>query len=154
VPTPSTAAPSPASASPSAAVGTSCTTGQLTVSFEPGQGAAGTQFSAVRFRNRSETACTLQGYPGVSLLDARRTQIGRPASRIGGSAPTIRLGAGDVATATFSVTPAACDSVPAPSAFVRVFPPGERADVVLPASVPVCEPAIRPVHPGTQASAG
>jgi hypothetical protein len=123
------------------------------VTFEATQGAAGTEFSAIRFRNRSETACTLRGYPGVSLLDGRRQQIGQPATRVNGSGSAVEVSPGDVATATFSVTPAACQDGASTSAFVRVFPPGERADVVLPAQVPVCRPAIRPVHAGTVASA-
>jgi hypothetical protein len=92
----------------------------------------------------------LRGYPGVSLLDRNHRQIGRPAERAEGTAPIVVLAPGQTATAAFSVGPAACgDSLPPESAYLRVFPPGNRDELVVPASVLPCGPRIRPVHPGS-----
>jgi hypothetical protein len=92
----------------------------------------------------------LRGYPGVSLLDKNHRQIGQPAERAEGTAPIVVLAPGQTATAAFSVGPAACgDSLPPESAYLRVFPPGNRDELVVPASVLPCGPRIRPVHPGS-----
>lgn len=146
---PNSTAPSPASTG-AAEAGAACGTSQLGVRQTEGQGAAGTEYSGITFTNRSGSTCTLQGYPGVSLLDAQRRQMGQPATRVHASDPVVVLAPGQSATASFSVSPAACasSSLPAKSAYLRVFPPGQRADVVVTAQVFACAPQIRPVHQG------
>jgi hypothetical protein len=145
-----TGTPSPPSSAETPS-GSACATSQLTVEQTEGQGAAGTEYSGITFRNRSARTCLLQGYPGVSLLDAQRSQMGQPAERVSESDPKVLLGPGQVATASFSVSPAACaNGLPPKSAYLRVFPPGQRADLVVPAQVFACAPRIRPVHPGAQ----
>lgn len=149
-----TAAASTPTTSGAPKAGNSCATSQLDVSYDQGQGAAGTEFSGITFRNRSLTTCTLQGYPGVSLLDKNHKQIGEPATRVRGSSPVVALAPGQAGTATFTVTPAACsDGLPQQSAYLRVFPPNQRADVVISAQAYACRPQIRPVQPGTSLSA-
>lgn len=151
---PNAAAPTPTATPPTATgaarAGSACATSQLTVRQTEGQGAAGTEYSGITFTNHSGSTCTLQGYPGVSLLDAQRRQLGQPATRVSASDPVVVLTSGQSATASFSVSPAACANgdVPARSAYLRVFPPGQRADVVVAAQVFACAPRIRPVHPG------
>ena len=63
-----------------------CAAGELRVVSSGSQGAAGTQFSALRFEHRGPGHCTLSGYPGVTLLngphrfntDVGRFSTGRP----------------------------------------------------------------------------
>jgi hypothetical protein len=154
---PTTVAPAKPSAKPTAgapAAGQPCATSQLTVSMTDGQGAAGTEYSGITFRNRSASTCTLRGYPGVSLLDKNHRQIGQPAERTEGTAPIVVLAPGQTATAAFSVGPAACgESLPPASAYLRVFPPDNRDELVVAATVLPCRPRIRPVHPGGHLSA-
>jgi hypothetical protein len=137
-----------------APAGRACATSQLTVSVTDGQGAAGTEYSGITFRNRSASTCTLRGYPGVSLLDRNHQQIGQPAQRDKGSDPIVVMAPGQTATAAFSVGPAACgDALPPASAYLRVFPPDNRDELVISATVLPCAPRIRPVQPGSHLSA-
>jgi hypothetical protein len=154
---PTTLPPPPPTSTPptgAAPAGNACATAQLQVDLTAGQGAAGTEFSGITFRNRSDTTCTLQGYPGVSLLDGQRRQIGQPAKRVQGTSPIVVLAPGQAATASFSVGPAACgDSNLPKSSYLRVFPPNQRAEAIIAAQVYACAPQIRPVHPGDHISA-
>jgi hypothetical protein len=155
-PAPSTAAASsrnPSGAGPPPAGPAACTTAQLAVSSITGQGAAGTEYYGVQFRNRGSGTCTLRGYPGVSLLDAQRRILGQPAARVTLPTPLIVLRPGQVGTATLTVGPAACQDLPPRSAYLRVFPPGQTADVVVSAQLLACRPQIRPVRAGTELSA-
>lgn len=57
-----------------------CAASELRVVSSGSQGAAGTQFSALRFEHRGPGHCTLSGYPGVTLLngpDRFNTDVGR-----------------------------------------------------------------------------
>ncbi|HSP36701.1 MAG TPA: DUF4232 domain-containing protein [Frankiaceae bacterium] len=150
VPQPPAASATSTATTGAAPAGGACATAQLDVVMTEGQGAAGTEYSGITFRNRSSSTCTLQGYPGVSLLDKNRAQIGQPAVRVPEPSPLVVLKAGQAATASFSVGPAACGNgdLPPKSAYLRVFPPNQRADVTVAAQVFPCAPRIRPVHPG------
>jgi hypothetical protein len=72
-------APTPAGATPVGTQGTSatatpagpatCQPNQLTLSIVTSQGAAGHQGEMDQFTNKSNTTCTLYGFPGAVLLD-------------------------------------------------------------------------------------
>src|SRR6185437_13935363 len=68
-----TASPTPASAA-------ACPTRSLSVTAGSAEGAAGSVYQTLEFTNISRVACTLYGYPGVSLAS------GKPVSQIGPAA--------------------------------------------------------------------
>ena len=53
-----------------------CTSSALSVSLGEGNGAAGTIYYPLRFTNIGTTACALEGYPGISLVDSSGTRLG------------------------------------------------------------------------------
>jgi Protein of unknown function (DUF4232) len=60
----------------------SCRASQLAVALGGSEGAAGTIYYAIVFTNRSQTTCSLRGYPGVSSVGGDDGhQIGAPARR-------------------------------------------------------------------------
>lgn len=145
------AASSPADASSSASPGTSagdtgvdgsaggparCAADDLTGSIEPGSGgAAGSQIVHLALRNTGSTACTLQGWPGVSFVGGGDgAQIGA-AARQEKSAPhpTVTLRAGDTAVAPLRIVTAsnfaAADCGPRAADGFRVYPPGSKASL-------------------------
>jgi hypothetical protein len=106
------------------------------------QGTPGTQRFTVVLTNRGSATCSVVGYPVLVLRDAGG-QVLPPAYPTGVST-TVRLAAGRSATATMTVSPAACDSVPVASS-AAVSPPGSGYATTLPVTIPVCRPTISPV---------
>lgn len=143
---PTTAAPPPGQPPPV----TSCTTDQLRLTVGPVQGAAGTELVSLVLTNAG-AACTVQGYPGVSLLDGQRNQVGPAAQRYSEPYSPVFLPSGASASALFTVTPPQCNGgLPPESAFVRIFPPGQLKDIISPAKIPICMPVIGALHPGSR----
>ena len=54
---------------------TTCSVSQLKVTTGPSNGAAGTIYNAMILTNTSATTCTLQGYPGMQLLNAQGQKL-------------------------------------------------------------------------------
>jgi hypothetical protein len=111
--------------------GTECPTSALNVTLQNGQGAAGSLFWDLTFTNASGTACFIQGFPGVSWVNAAGGQIGVAATRdssLGNFGP-VPLPPGGSAAALLRLVqaglfdPARCGPVPA--AGIRVFPPDQ-----------------------------
>lgn len=67
------APPSPTTSTPATA--THCQAGGLSGSVEGAQGAAGTIEVTVQVRNTGTASCTLEGYPGVLLVDANGAEL-------------------------------------------------------------------------------
>jgi len=98
-------------------------------------GAAGTIYYPLEFTNTSNHACTMQGYPGVSALNAKNQQLGSaanwnpayPVSKVtipaGGTAHT-DLGWVDVQNYPASI----CK--PAASTLIKVYPPDQKGYVL------------------------
>jgi len=114
-------------------VGGRCDTGSLSGSIAAGSGgAAGSTYVHLALRNTGTTACTLQGWPGVSFVGGGDgSQIGAAATRATNSPhPTVTLAPGAVAVAPLQVAVAAnyptdeCDPVAADG--FRVYPPGSE----------------------------
>jgi hypothetical protein len=110
-----------------------CLTSQLRGKLiDDGGGAAGSFEEAIRFTNVGKTACTLQGWPGVSFVGhGNGTQIGTPAQQNRASLhATVTIGAGKTAIAPLRITDAlnfpASTCKPTPTDGFRVYPPGER----------------------------
>lgn len=119
-----------------------CTTSGLTVSRGHAGVAAGSTYYPLRFRNASEAACTLAGYPGVSWRRDGK-QVGRAASRDTTAAPSpVLLLPGQTAHSTLQVAeagnypPEECKPVTVYRMRVRL--PGQSSSVTLRLKAQVC----------------
>jgi Protein of unknown function (DUF4232) len=117
-----------------------CPTRQLTASLGAGQGAAGHLITPLSLTNHGSTPCVVQGYPGVSLLDARGATIGTPATRATRPVTGLTLapGAGavtDLETQNQGISPGPCW---APSVSIKVFPPNQHDALTIPGVLQVC----------------
>ena len=117
--------PTSASASPGR-----CTTAQLSARLGTGSGAAGSVYAPITWTNKSQSACTLFGYPGVSYVaPASGKQVGAAATRNPQhAATTVTLKPGGHASALVQMAdyqnfPKANCKATAVSGF-RVYPPG------------------------------
>ena len=118
-----------------------CRTANLNITVGPANGAAGTEYFQIAFRNDSRSACELSGYPGVSFLDASGAQIGLPEDRNPMAHSPVDLAPGATAYAMAGVGNP--DVVNCPAAIarrVRIYPPNETAFVIVdaPAGLRVC----------------
>jgi len=142
-----TTAPAPApstSVSPGVTGPLACAPGDLKVTLGVSQGYAGGVYETIVFTNTSGSACSLYGYPGVSLVSAPPyTQIGLAAKR-SGTAPVklIVLTSGASANAVLQVVDAlnfgASTCSPTQAAFLRVYPPNQTVPVYLPDTSQIC----------------
>ncbi|MEO7059321.1 MAG: DUF4232 domain-containing protein [Lapillicoccus sp.] len=126
----------------------SCASGLMRVSVQAaaGGGSAGHQEYLVIATNISQTACAIQGYPGVSLTaPGTGAQLGAPADRVPGSSPLLRLQPGGTATAPLQLTQAAnypADACgPTAAAGFRIYLPGQTAAAFAATPVPACSTA-------------
>jgi hypothetical protein len=141
-----------------------CTPANLRVSAEYIQGATQHALYALRFTNVSRTACTLTGYPRVSLVTAGNPSghpIGSPRPldmQSPGPMKTVTLAPGKRALALLGVaetvmfTGSGCHPVAAH--WLKVYPPHVRHALYLPTRVITCSsPAdqVLEISPVTQA---
>ena len=112
-----------------------CQTSQLKVSLGRGNATAGTTFYPLKFVNKSNTTCTLRGYPGVSAVTAGGRQIGKPARRVSAKFRTVTLAPGKQQSASVGIVDtgnfrrSACKPVTATG--LKVFPPNATKAVRL-----------------------
>jgi len=114
-----------------------CRTSDLSASVAASGAAAGTAYDELTFTNHSSAACTLAGYPGVSLADASGNQIGQPATR-NSVHPTkaVTLPGNGYAYSLLgfpnpgNFPSGKCSSKKSTS--LRVFPPGETQSLLVP----------------------
>jgi Protein of unknown function (DUF4232) len=140
-----TTAPAPSqSQSPATTGPVACATSELKVTVGAPNGYAGGVYETIVFTNTSGAACSLYGYPGVSLVSAPPyTQIGLAAKR-SGTVPVklIVLAAGTSANAVLQVVDAlnfpASTCSPTRAAFLRVYPPNQTVPVYLPDTSQIC----------------
>ncbi|MEU9484975.1 DUF4232 domain-containing protein [Streptomyces decoyicus] len=80
------------------------------------------------FTNKGKKACTLRGYPGVSLIQRDGSAVGKPATREGGSGPVVRLQPGQSAHALLHTLNEGVSDTPCwdRSQIVFVYPPGSK----------------------------
>jgi Protein of unknown function (DUF4232) len=141
-PAPSVAVSTPAAApsptlTPPATAAAACATSALLVRLGVAEGYAGGADYVIDFTNQSGAACTMYGYPGVSLVTGPPyAQIGLAAQR-DNTAPVklVTLIPGAMATAELQVvdahnfSPQICRPVTA--SHLRVYPPNQTAPVYL-----------------------
>jgi hypothetical protein len=133
-----TTKPSAAAAATTADEGTGslrsgqCTTPDLAASITPGDGAAGHAGVVLVLTNTGTDSCTVQGWPGLSLVGGGNgTQIGAAAD-FDKTSPhgTVTLAAGGTAHAVVEVAEAgnydAGSCRPTPADGFRIYPPGEK----------------------------
>ncbi len=134
---------------------------QVTAAFS--QGSTQHAIYDLRFTNVSRTACTLQGYPGVSLVTAGNSSgrpIGSPRPlllRSPGPVGTVTLAPGQRALALLGIaetvmfTGSSCD--PLVAHWLKVYPPHLRHAVYVPVTALTCSSSpdqvleISPVFP-------
>jgi hypothetical protein len=132
-----TAAPSP-TMTPPATAPAGCATSALTVKLGAPEGYAGGTYVEIDFTNASSAACTLYGYPGVSLVTGPPyAQVGLAAERDTSSpVKLVTLAPGATATALLQIVEAqnypssTCSPVQATN--LQVYPPNQTAQVYLP----------------------
>ena len=143
----SSSTPAP-STSPAPAVAAACTNGSLRVKLASAQGYAGGVDEVIDFTNVSGAACTLYGYPGVSLVSGPQAQIGLAAAR-DNTEPSrlITLDPGATGSAGLQIADAlnypTATCRPAKATDQRVYPPDQTVAVYLPDSSEGCA---EPVH--------
>jgi hypothetical protein len=100
----------------------------------------GNQYTPIVFTNVGSVACTLDGHPGVSFVDASGAQVGESADRVPGSTPTVTLAVGGQAHATMDYHEPGFfdDCAPAPTTAVKVYPPDETEAITIPFPSSLC----------------
>ena len=141
----STAASSPTpAASPEVAGAAACPTRSLAAKVGVSQGTAGSVYTVIDFTNIGNVACTLYGYPGVSLAGGKPvTQIGQAATESKATARTlVTLKPGAVANALLQVVdagnypPATCGLTNA--TYLQIYPPNQTTPIYLAFKSPAC----------------
>jgi Protein of unknown function (DUF4232) len=135
---PAEPAPNPPEPPPDqAATSGECKAPELELSIGEGEGATSTVYRPLRFTNKGNRVCVIQGFPGVSYVtgdDGR--QVGPAAFREGTKGAPVNLAPGEAAFATvgFAQVGAFDENVCKPTATrgLRVYPPHETAAMFLP----------------------
>lgn len=115
-----------------------CTADQLTAALGGGDAAAGNLYSYLVITNHSNAACHVNGFPGLSMLDAGGRQIGAPATREQIAHQPVILAPGEAASDTIHTIDQQGTCLPT-SASLRIYPPGSRASLVIPGQLTNCD---------------
>lgn len=114
-----------------------CYTSQLSASLGQGSSGAGTQSAPLVLTNTSPTACTVNGYPGVSYVNGDAgDQVGNAAARTGPDGTVVVLAPGASAsslvlfTQVFNYPENICQPVPVRG--IRVYPPNNTDALYVP----------------------
>jgi hypothetical protein len=115
-----------------------CAASSLAGSIQAGSGgAAGSVYVTLALKNTGAAACTLQGWPGVSLVGGGNgTQIGKSADFDRSTThATVTLAPGTTSTASFKYVQAgnfpAAECVPTKGDGFRVYPPGSKQSLFI-----------------------
>jgi hypothetical protein len=116
-----------------------CHSRELDMGLGPVEGAAGNRYAALIFTNRGDRVCHLQGRPGVSVLDADRRQIGPAAVyEPGNPHRVLDLSPGETASTALRWVSDAAGRCRPESTWLRAYPPGDTAPILIPASIQLC----------------
>ena len=127
------------SGSASAAKAPMCATSQLTASLGGGDAGAGNLYRFLLLTNHSHTTCQVDGYPGLSLLNAHGKELGAPATfdhTFSYSPVTLRPG--QTASDTIHTLNSGATPCQGTSTELRIYPPNNKAAVVIPGKVMLC----------------
>jgi hypothetical protein len=114
-----------------------CATRDLQVKAGSAEGAAGSVYQVIDFTNIGTAACTLYGYPGVSLAAGTPvSQVGLAASRSTTAGPAVvTLQPGATGNAVLRITQAlnypqsTCS--PKTTTYLKIYPPNQTTPVLL-----------------------
>ena len=153
---PASPSASPA-ASPAGGATAGCASSALTAHVDLSQGgaAAGSTYVPIDFTNTSGSACTMDGYPGVSFVRSPSgAQLGNPASRNPAAPPAmVTLAPGGIAHAILQVGEAgnysqsAC--TPVTAHWLKIFPPNQVSAIYAHYDVQACSAKL-PAKLGSQ----
>jgi hypothetical protein len=118
-----------------------CAISSLVVTLTSKGAAAGTEYLELDFKNTALRACTLQGYPGVSFVDAGGSQIGAAVPRMAGASGAVVAAPGAAVAALIAyhdVVVGIDNCQPTMAAGIRVYPPDETASVIVATKLAVC----------------
>jgi Protein of unknown function (DUF4232) len=121
-----------------------CATSQLRIWYaQPNGAAAGSSYFPLEFTNTGTTSCALDGYPGISGVNADGDQLGSPATWNPEVTPSsVVLAPGGTAHVILQLVDVAnypttiCE--PTAAIGLRVYPPNQKASVVLPYNFEAC----------------
>jgi hypothetical protein len=118
-----------------------CSTSDLQLTIGQPNWAAGTVFYSVKFTNRSSSACTMYGFPGVAFVTKPGgSVIGAPAGRVTEERDLINLRPGVMAHSTLAVSDVLiennCRQHQVPVKWLQVYPPDQYAPLFAPISAP------------------
>ncbi|MEW1718049.1 DUF4232 domain-containing protein [Streptomyces sp. NPDC093109] len=124
---------------PAPAAAPRCTADRLGLNLGAPDAGAGNIRYDLRLVNKGTSACTLQGYPGVSLLAGDGGPIGRPATHEGERLPAVTLAPGGVALTTLhtlskGIKGPSCWQAPS---LIQIYPPGSTDAMTLSSAKPV-----------------
>jgi hypothetical protein len=121
-----------------------CLTRYLHGDLGPSQAAAGSVYVEITFKNLNNTACTLRGFPGVSLGGGTPVnQVGQPADRDSTVAPAlVTLAPGGFAHARLRIAQAlnypTSTCVPVATTWLLVYPPNTSNLLYVPYNSTAC----------------
>jgi hypothetical protein len=129
-----------------------CRTGDLKLSVGEGDGAAGTTYAPLIFKNVSDHTCTLSGFPGVSWVTGNDGhQVNVPFARADAAQSTATLAAGAVGHATLATHDVsfydAAQCKPVSVRGLRVYPPDESKSIFVPLAAKAC--SVNGINKGT-----
>lgn len=131
----------------------SCATSDLKVTIGSTEGAAGSVYLTLDFKNVSGSACTLYGYPGVSLA-AGTSQVSPGAARsTASSKKLVTLAPGSIANAVLQVGEAgnypASTCAPKPATDLKIYPPNQTVATYVSYSTTACTKSVHQLTIGT-----
>ncbi|MFE0382156.1 DUF4232 domain-containing protein [Streptomyces inhibens] len=105
-----------------------CTAAAMSLRLGASDVGAGNIRYPLVFTNKGKKACTLRGFPGVSLINRDGSQVGKPATREGGAGAAVRLQPGQSAHALLHTLNEGFSDTPcwANSQIVYAYPPGSK----------------------------
>lgn len=105
-----------------------CTAANMSLRLGASDIGAGNIRYPLVFTNKGKKACTLRGFPGVSLIQRDGSPVGKPATREGGPGGAVRLQPGQSAHAVLHTVNEGVSDIPcwSRSQLVFVYPPGSK----------------------------
>lgn len=102
-----------------------CHTGEVSARIVAGDAAAGNRYATLVFTNESDGACTLDGHPGMRLLDGNHDPLPTDVRRVAPSPREVVLQPGGTASASlhWTVVPSGDQKCQPPAKYTLVTPP-------------------------------
>jgi hypothetical protein len=148
--TPASSTPTtPAATTPAAAGAAACLSRYLHGSTGLTQGAAGSEYVVIQFKNLDNVPCTLYGFPGVAQATGTPlTNVGQPSTESPTTArELVTLQPGGYAYATLQIVQAAnypaAKCQPETVHWLAVIPPNQRVPLFIPFTSTACKGQVK-----------